>query len=293
MIPVMFMRFLPLIAKTGALTMQRIMRHSTWTPQPVAFDDDTAALCPSGELHLSPRSRKYLVRSFLPLAHSHPVPSQRSSVLGSDSSRLDQPTDPRNLASTLLRSHPAPPPPPPLPPSPPGSRLPRSMPKKHQPTYLSIKPSSTASSSRAPATPPPAAAQSVNERIQQLRREQAPRASAQRRDEVTEVVSRRTVPPHLRRLLHMAEVDAPPPKPGTRARAAPLRPGQRPPPGPAPPSSWLQGSQHASQRNVRRKTSGVGRARMCMLARVHDEEFKVRTQKDPVERKGDRVERDD
>lgn len=156
------------------------------------------------------------------------------------------------------------------------------MPKKHQPSYASIKPTAApqpprSSSSTIPTPPTP---QTVNERIQQLRREQAPRATPGRRDEVTEVVTQRTVPPELRRILHMAEVDVPKPKPGTQ-RTTPrtlLRPGgQRPPPGPAAPTSWLQSSRHAPAhvRNLKRKYGREGPSRFCKLARVHDAEYKV------------------
>lgn len=150
------------------------------------------------------------------------------------------------------------------------------MPKKHQPTYASIKPtyvhpslqsSRNAASSSAP---PP---QTVNDRIQQLRREQTPRATAQRRDEVTEVVSHGSVPPDLRRILHMAEVDAPRPKPGRRRLH-----GERPPPGPAAPTSWLSRSRWAPEYARKSRTYdgyGNGVGRICKLANVHNEEFKV------------------
>jgi len=150
------------------------------------------------------------------------------------------------------------------------------MPKKHQPAYSSIKPNyvhPSLQSSRAPSADPPRAP-TVNERIQQLRREQTPRATAQRRDEVTEVVSRRTVPPQLRRILHMAEVDAPKPKPGIRSRT-PLRPGQRPPPGPATPRSWLGRSIYSPERTkIREGSDGTGINRLCKLAKVHGQDFK-------------------
>lgn len=153
------------------------------------------------------------------------------------------------------------------------------MPKKHQPSYTSIKPTAAAANPRATSSsasnPPPP--QSVNDRIQQLRREQTPRATQQRRDEVTEIVSRRTVPPHLRRILDIAEVDAPKPKPGSRTRATPLRPGQRPPPGPAAPTSWLLSSRHAPPhlRNLKRKYGGTAQGRLSRLARLNQEEYKV------------------
>ncbi|KAJ4352086.1 uncharacterized protein N0V89_007432 [Didymosphaeria variabile] len=74
------------------------------------------------------------------------------------------------------------------------------MPKKHHPTYASIKPTyvhPSLQSSRNAASSSTPSPQTVNDRIQQLRREQAPRATAQRRDEVTEV---RLPPP--RSLIH-------------------------------------------------------------------------------------------
>ncbi|KAK7190479.1 hypothetical protein DPSP01_005294 [Paraphaeosphaeria sporulosa] len=150
------------------------------------------------------------------------------------------------------------------------------MPKKHQPTYASTKPTyvhPSLQSSRNAASSSTPSPQTVNERIQQLRREQAPRATAQRRDEVSEVVSgQRTVPPELRRILHMAEVDAPKPKPGRRRMH-----GERPPPGPAAPTSWLSRSRWAPDYARKPKTfdghdNGVGR--FCKLASVHNEEFK-------------------
>ncbi|KAF2868161.1 hypothetical protein BDV95DRAFT_610131 [Massariosphaeria phaeospora] len=139
------------------------------------------------------------------------------------------------------------------------------MPKKHAPAYTHTKPtyvSRPGASSAASAEPP-----TVNERIQQLRREQTPRATVERRNEVTEVVTHRTVPPELRRILHMAEVDAPPPKPGTRNRLL----GRRPPPGPAAPGSWLQSSRYAPAKRAQGET---GPARFCALARANDAEFK-------------------
>ncbi|KAF1968925.1 hypothetical protein BU23DRAFT_255737 [Bimuria novae-zelandiae CBS 107.79] len=128
------------------------------------------------------------------------------------------------------------------------------MPRKHKPIYASIKPRTTnpptLESSRNAAsssTPPPP--QTVNDRIQQLRREQTPRATPQRRDEVTEVAG-------IRRTLGQ---------------------GRRPPPGPAAPSSWLSRSRWAPE-YVRKSRAyaghGNGVGRFCKLARAHDEEYK-------------------
>jgi hypothetical protein len=155
------------------------------------------------------------------------------------------------------------------------------MPKKHAPTYTQTKPSyvhPSLQSSRSASSSSPAPPQTVTERIQQLRREQTPRASSSRRDEVTEIVSSRTLPKQLRQVLGSAEVDAPPPKPGNRSARTPRR-GARPPPGPAAPGSWLQTSRHAPPhiRNLKkyRTGGGMGPVRFCALAQVHDEEFKV------------------
>lgn len=152
------------------------------------------------------------------------------------------------------------------------------MPKKHHPAYASTKPTyvhpslQSTRNATSSSTPSP---QTVNDRLNQLRREQAPRATAQRRDEVSEVVSaQRTVPPELRRILHMAEVDAPKPKPGRRRLH-----GERPPPGPAAPTSWLSRSRWAPEYSRKSKTfdaHGNGVGRFCKLASVHNEEFKVR-----------------
>ncbi|OCL01861.1 hypothetical protein AOQ84DRAFT_443746 [Glonium stellatum] len=118
------------------------------------------------------------------------------------------------------------------------------MPKKHQPIFS--KPSSTyvhpsLESSRASPTTP-STPRTVNDRINQLRREQAPRRSLERWNEITDVVTKRTVPPGLRHILNIPEVDPPLPKPGLR-RAGLSR--TRPPPsGPAAPISWLHQSRH-------------------------------------------------
>src|SRR5690242_3843561 len=153
------------------------------------------------------------------------------------------------------------------------------MPKKHAPAYTQTKPTyvhpslqSSRASSSTPSEP-----QTVNQRIQQLRREQTPRATPEQRDELTSVVSSRTVPPDLRRILHIPEVDAPKPKPGLRPRRA--IGGARPPPGPAAPNSWLLSSRHAPDyvRKMRRRRSGgeTGAPKFCMLARVTNDDHKV------------------
>jgi hypothetical protein len=152
------------------------------------------------------------------------------------------------------------------------------MPKKHAPSYITTKPSyvhPSLQSSRSPASSAPAEPQTVNQRIQQLRREQAPRATPQQRDDLTSVVSNRTVPPELRRILHIPEVNAPKPKANTRMRRA--IGGARAPPGPAAPTSWLETSRHAPAYTRRKKGQGKeSTVRFGTLARATDEERKVR-----------------
>jgi hypothetical protein len=154
------------------------------------------------------------------------------------------------------------------------------MPKKHTSSFTHTKPSYVHPSlqgSRSSTPSGPASPQTVNERIQQLRREQTPRATIEQRDAITEVATHRTIPPALRRILHMTEVDAPAPKPGSRRNVrTDLRPGARPPPGPAAPSSWLHQSRYAPK-NIRKymQGEGYGPQGFCKLARVHDADFKV------------------
>lgn len=153
------------------------------------------------------------------------------------------------------------------------------MPKKHAPSYAQTKPSyvhPSLQSSRSATPSGPSEPQTVTQRIQQLRREQAPRATPEQRDDMTAAVSNRTVPPDLRRILHIPEVNAPKPKAGMRTRRVPG--GARPPPGPAAPSSWMQRSRYASAHMRRRTHAGAEYAssRFGMLARVTDEDFKVR-----------------
>lgn len=154
------------------------------------------------------------------------------------------------------------------------------MPKKHAPTYTQTKPSyvhPSLQSSRAPSSSSSATTgpQTVNQRIAQLRREQAPRATVEQRDELIAGVSNRTVPPELRRILQIPEVNAPQPKAGTRTRRR-AADGTRPPPGPAAPHSWLRRSRHAPSYTRNLKDSGDSPVRFCTLARVTQTELKVR-----------------
>jgi len=153
------------------------------------------------------------------------------------------------------------------------------MPKKHAPAYTTAKPNyvhpSLQSSRASPSTP--AEPQSVNQRIAQLRREQAPRATIEQRNEMHSVVSSRTVPPHLRRILAIPEVNAPKPKAGTRLRTRGPG-GARPPPGPATPTSWLKTSRYAPKQTREygwKKPGERAASRLSRLARVTEQDLKV------------------
>jgi hypothetical protein len=155
------------------------------------------------------------------------------------------------------------------------------MPKKHTPAYTTTKPNyvhPSLQSSRATTSSAPAEPRTVNQRIAQLRREQTPRATIEQRNELASVVSSRTVPPDLRRILHIPEVNAPKPKAGTRMRTRATG-GARPPPGPAAPSSWLHMSRYAPKetRDYGWKKPGERAASsFSNLARVTEDDFKVR-----------------
>lgn len=117
------------------------------------------------------------------------------------------------------------------------------MPKKHAPTFATKPASSVHPSLESRSTPPPPSGpKTVNERINQLRREQGPRTTIERRNEFSDMVNQRTVPPALRQILNIPEIDPPRPKTGRPQRTVRTR---RPPPGPAPPASWLSTSRHS------------------------------------------------
>lgn len=131
------------------------------------------------------------------------------------------------------------------------------MPKKHQPKYTkqsytqsSPAPRASAASSSSQSSSPA----TVNERLNQLRREQNPKATAERRDEVTLVASQRTVPPTLRSILNLPETAPIVPHRGLRQPAV----RGRQVPGPAPPASWLERSRHARQPTPREKEDRDG-----------------------------------
>ncbi|KAF2492950.1 hypothetical protein BU16DRAFT_429431, partial [Lophium mytilinum] len=144
------------------------------------------------------------------------------------------------------------------------------MPKKHNPVFAKPQGSVHPSLEQRPILSNPSAPKTVNERINQLRREQAPRATAERRNEIIDVVTQRTVPPALRHILNIPEIDPPKPKPGRPQGQVRTR---RPPPGPAPPASWLSQSQYAPPEARKLPTySRYGISKFGRLATTHDGE---------------------
>ena len=119
------------------------------------------------------------------------------------------------------------------------------MPKKHNqnfnlsrsnyvhPSLKSAKPNHGEASSAA-------ATRGVNERLNQLRLSQSPKASPEKVDQITAAVTQKSVPPNLRAVLNIPETATPRPKPGVRRRRLPGQPA-----GPAAPQSWMERSQHA------------------------------------------------
>lgn len=114
------------------------------------------------------------------------------------------------------------------------------MPKKRNHQF---KPLQTQISHPSSSRDPSGSTRTVNEKLQQLRVEQAPRLTIEQRNEITTLATSHTLPPHLRRILDVPETAPPGPKRGNR-RIMRVN-GQRPPPGPAAPQSWLAASRHA------------------------------------------------
>lgn len=108
------------------------------------------------------------------------------------------------------------------------------MPKKRSQNYL---PDNRPSSSAPPTKPP----RSVNDRLAQLRAEQAPKPTIEHRNEIASLATVHSMPPALRQILMLPET-APP---NIRSRRQRIINGRRAPPGPAAPESWLALSQHA------------------------------------------------
>ncbi|TID27098.1 Carboxy-cis/cis-muconate cyclase [Venturia nashicola] len=110
------------------------------------------------------------------------------------------------------------------------------MPKKRNQNYnidTTSRPSQSA--------PPPKPLRSVNERLAQLRAEQAPKPTIEHRNEIASLATAHSMPPALRQILSLPET-APP---TIRSRRQRIINGRRAPPGPAAPESWLATSQHA------------------------------------------------
>lgn len=157
------------------------------------------------------------------------------------------------------------------------------MPKKHQPSFLKLSnahnPSSSSSSSGSAAagSSSSAEARTVNERLAQLRREQAPRPTQEQRNQITDAVTQRTVHPAVRRLLNLPDAVAPRPRPGTLAARLHAGAGGRRISGPPAPRSWLETSIHALPEQRLSRTNETesdgeswGVARYSSLARLED-----------------------
>jgi len=115
------------------------------------------------------------------------------------------------------------------------------MPKKRNHQF---KPTQNQISRHTSSRDSPGPSKTVNERLSQLRAEQAPRPTIEQRNEITTLATSHTLPPHLRRILDVPETAPPAPKRGSRRIMTRVN-GQRLPPGPAAPQSWLAASLHA------------------------------------------------
>lgn len=118
------------------------------------------------------------------------------------------------------------------------------MPKKYQPSYNKsasnyVHPSLSSSREPPANNAGPSSSQSVNDRLNQLRREQAPRSAIDRRNELTESLTARPVHPAVRQILNLPEVAVP------RPRLVARTTNGRRVPGPSAPQSWLESSRHA------------------------------------------------
>ncbi|KAK8155343.1 hypothetical protein IWX90DRAFT_46348 [Phyllosticta citrichinensis] len=134
------------------------------------------------------------------------------------------------------------------------------MPKKRQSTFnskpsyvhpslASSRPSSSGASQAGPSTP-----RSVNERLNQLRREQAPKAGTQQRNELAEGLSQPALHPALRQLLNLPAVAGP------RVQSPARLSNGRRVPGPAPPRSWLEKSSDREELEHREASKSVSRS---------------------------------
>ncbi|GME28887.1 uncharacterized protein LTHEOB_7500 [Neofusicoccum parvum] len=119
------------------------------------------------------------------------------------------------------------------------------MPKKYQQNYKPasnyVHPSLSSSRTSASSDAAPPSSQTVNDRLNQLRREQAPISAIDRRNEITESLTTRVVHPAVRQLLNLPEISGP------RPRFVQRTANGRRVPGPAAPQSWLNRSRHAPE----------------------------------------------
>lgn len=125
------------------------------------------------------------------------------------------------------------------------------MPKKYQPNFSNYtKHGTVGSSTSLNAGPKSPSTRSVNERLEQLRREQAPRPSKEKWNDLSTIATAKTVPPHLRHILALPETTPVRPRRGLggaagRTYGQPRRVADPRVAGPPPPSSWVEASMHA------------------------------------------------
>lgn len=120
------------------------------------------------------------------------------------------------------------------------------MPKKRAHNFID------ATSRPSQSAPPTKPSRSVNERLAQLRAEQAPKPTIEHRNEIASLATTHSMPPALRQMLNLPET-APP---TIRSRRQRILASRRAPPGPAAPESWLATSQHAPAHLRARNKSG-------------------------------------
>src|ERR1700712_3945388 len=133
------------------------------------------------------------------------------------------------------------------------------MPKKRTQNFIDTTTSRPSSSN-----PPTKPSRSVNERLAQLRAEQAPRPTIEHRNEIAALATAHSMPPALRQILQIPETA--PLQPNIRSRRQRIINGRRAPPGPAAPESWLASSHHAPAhlRAQRRDKSNAAAEDMSM-----------------------------
>jgi hypothetical protein len=140
------------------------------------------------------------------------------------------------------------------------------MPKRRNQKFTANIDHINAQSLRASAGPASSPSpRTVNERLAQLRIEQAPRPTLERRREIATVATAHSMPPELHNLLDMPNTAPPTPRPGSRRHRGILRRAYA---GPAAPQSWSLGtSQHAPAhiRNQARERARLASGNLKLL----------------------------